>query len=196
MKYLLTSVFSFFLIFTLHAQEFSIGPKIGISQGNISVNGEGFESGDEKFGYHLGAFVRMGGHSIFLQPEFLFSQTGGTIIQTNDALDTFSYDASFNRIDIPVMFGFKILRIFRLQAGPIASILLDYTIEDALKNAVDVDYSSSTLGYQTGIGFDIGNIILDFKYESSLSKISKSVVGFETDQRQNQLILSAGIRLF
>ncbi|RPA67262.1 PorT family protein [Cyclobacteriaceae bacterium YHN15] len=195
MKNFLSFLIFQFLFFSLHAQEFSIGPKLGISQGNVSVNGDGFVSGDEKFGYHLGTFVRMGGHSIFLQPEFLFTQTGGTIIQKSDALDDI-FDASFNRIDIPVMFGFKMLRFLRLQAGPIASILLDYKIVDAFQNAVNVDYSSSTLGYQTGIGFDIGNFILDFKYESSLSKISKSVAGFETDQRQNQLIFSAGFRLF
>jgi hypothetical protein len=195
MKNFLSFLIFQFLFFSLHAQEFSIGPKLGISQGNVSVNGDGFVSGDEKFGYHLGAFVRMGGHSIFLQPEFLFTQTGGTIIQKSDALDDI-FDASFNRIDIPVMFGFKMLRFLRLQAGPIASILLDYKIVDAFQNAVNVDYSSSALGYQTGIGFDIGNFILDFKYESSLSKISKSVAGFETDQRQNQLIFSAGFRLF
>jgi hypothetical protein len=94
------------------------------------------------------------------------------------------------------MFGFKLLSLLRLQAGPIASILLNYKVEDALQNAIDVDYSTSTLGYQAGIGFDIGNFILDFKYESSLSKISKSIIGFETDQRQNQLIFSAGFRLF
>jgi hypothetical protein len=195
MKNLLPFLIFQFLFFPLQAQEFSIGPKLGISQGNVSVNGDGFVSGDEKFGYHLGAFVRMGGHSIFLQPEFLFTQTGGTIIQKSDVLDDV-FDASFNRIDIPVMFGFNMLRFLRLQAGPIASILLDYKIVDAFQNAVNVDYSSSTLGYQTGIGFDIGNFILDFKYESSLSKISKSVAGFETDQRQNQLIFSAGFRLF
>jgi hypothetical protein len=178
-----------------YAQDFSIGPKFGLSRSNITVNGDTFESGEEKLGYHLGAFVRMGGHSIFLQPEFLFTQTGGTIIQSTDALDL-TYDATFNRIDIPVMFGFKLGGFFRFQAGPIASVLLDYQFEDAFQNALNVDYKSATLGYQAGIGLDIKNLILDFKYENSLGKIARSVAGFETDQRLNQLVLSAGFRLF
>lgn len=178
------------------AQDFSIGPKVGVSQGNISVNGEGYSSGDSKLGYHVGAFVRMGGASFFIQPEFLYTNTGGEIIKENATGEDSSIDASFNRLDIPMMLGFKIVNFFRIQAGPVASILLDYKIEDAFQVAQEVDYRNATIGYQAGIGLDIGNLILDLKYESSLGKNSKSVVGFETDQRQNQIILSAGFRLF
>ncbi|EOZ99151.1 hypothetical protein A33Q_0754 [Indibacter alkaliphilus LW1] len=180
----------------IFAQEFSIGPKVGLSQANISVNGEDFSSGESVTGYHVGLFVRMGGSSIFVQPEFLFTNTGGTIIQRTSSSTDVSLDANFNRFDIPMMFGFKLANFFRVQAGPIASILLDYKLEDAVQSAIDIDYSNSTIGYQAGVGLDVGNLILDFKYENSLSKISRSVAGFETDQRQNQLIISAGFRLF
>lgn len=64
------------------AQDFSIGPKLGISQGNIKVDGDGYESGSEKLGYHVGAFVRMGGNSLYLQPEVLYVNTGGEIKET------------------------------------------------------------------------------------------------------------------
>ena len=52
-----------------------------------------------------------------------------------------------------------------MQAGPVASILIDYKIEDALQVPLEVDYNTSTIGYQAGIGLDIGNLILDLKYE-------------------------------
>lgn len=195
MRKLLLLILILFSFTSLMAQDFSVGPKVGVSQGNVSVIGEGFSSGDSKLGYHLGAFVRMGGSSIFVQPEFLFTQTGGQIIENTSGSDDV-FDVNFNRFDIPMMFGFKLAKFFRVQAGPVASILLDYKLEDAIQNAVELDYRSSSLGYQAGIGLDIGNLILDLKYENSLSKISKSVIGFQTDQRQNQLILSAGFRLF
>lgn len=196
MKTLLTCAFALFLSMSVLAQEFSIGPKIGASQSNISVSGEGFESGSSTIGYHIGAFVRMGGASIFVQPEFLYTNTGGTIIQRTATGVDASIDASFNRLDIPFMVGVKLANFFRLQAGPIASVLLDYTLDDALNVAQNVDYRSSTFGYQAGIGFDLGNLILDFKYENSLGRIAQSVAGFNTDQRQNQLMVSAGFRLF
>jgi hypothetical protein len=196
MKKLLIAVCFLGFALVSKGQEFSIGPKVGISQASISVNGDGFLTADEKMGYHLGLFVRMGGNSIFVQPEFLFTNTGGSIIKEMPSGTEEILEANFNRFDIPLMFGFKLASFFRVQAGPIASILLDYRLEDALQNALEVDYSSSTLGYQAGIGFDIGNFILDLKYENSLGKISRSISSFQTDQRQNQLILSAGFRLF
>lgn len=194
MKYLSTILFVLYT-WSIQAQDFSIGPKVGISQANVVVNGDGFSTGDAKFGYHLGAFVRMGGHSIFVQPELLFTNTGGTVVKSGQGTNE-TYSASFNRLDIPLMFGFKLAKVFRVQAGPVASVLMNYKIEDSVDAVVDADYSSATVGYQAGIGLDVGNVILDFKYESSLSKLSKGVAGFETDTRQNQLILSAGFRLF
>ncbi|EKB48583.1 porin family protein [Cecembia lonarensis] len=196
MKKFFISICLLIFAFGAKGQEFSIGPKLGVSQSSLALNGEGFTSGEDKIGYHLGLFVRMGGNSIFAQPEFLFTNTGGSIVQQMPSGAEEVLQASFNRLDVPLMFGFKLASFFRIQAGPIASVLIDYKLEDALQNARELDYSSSTLGYQAGIGLDIGNLILDFKFENSLGRIARSVVGFETDQRQNQLILSAGFRLF
>lgn len=196
MKNFIVTLLGVMFVFSANAQDFSIGPKIGVSQANVSVSGDDFVSGENSLGYHLGLFVRMGGSSIFIQPEFLYTNTGGSIIQTQTNGTDISIDANFDRLDIPFMFGFKLADFFRLQAGPIASILIDYRIQDALQVPLDVEYNNSTIGYQAGIGLDIGNLILDLKYENSLGKISRSTTAFPTDQRQNQIILSAGFRLF
>lgn len=194
MKNIIILIFVFLMAGSLSAQDFSIGPKFGVSQANIEVNGDGFKAGDDKMGYHVGMFVRMGGASIFVQPEFLYTSTGGFIIDENNNA---TIETTINRLDIPMMVGFKVLRFFRFQAGPIASILLDQSFgEDPIAATQNIDYRSSTIGYQAGIGLDLGNLILDAKYESSLGKIAGSVAGFETDQRQTQLVVSAGFRLF
>ncbi|WP_209329789.1 porin family protein [Lunatimonas salinarum] len=177
------------------AQEFSIGPKLGISQADISVNGNGFSTGDSKLGYHLGLFARLGGNSIFLQPEILYTNTGGEI-QSSQNQTQVNYSVSFNRIDVPVLFGFKLARFFRIQAGPALSFLISSEVDTNNATVPMPDYNRATMGYQAGIGVDIANMILDFKYEGPLGKQASSIAGFATDQRQNQLILSLGIRLF
>lgn len=179
----------------VHAQEFSIGPKIGISQGNIQVNGNDFSAGNSKLGYHLGLFARLGGNSIYFQPEVLYTNTGGEF-QSSQGSTSVTYAATFSRVDVPVMFGFKIAEVFRIQAGPVISFLLDSNLDADGPGLTPPDYNSATLGYQAGIGVDVGNMILDLKYEGALGKQADSIAGFATDQRQNQLILSLGIRLF
>lgn len=121
------------------AQDFSIGPKLGISQGNIKVDGDGYESGSEKLGYHVGAFVRMGGNSLYLQPEVLYVNTGGEIKETQGAGDR-TYEASFNRFDVPIMVGFKIGDVFRVQGGPVASFLLNSKFKDNITPDPEPEY--------------------------------------------------------
>jgi len=185
-------------IFTLSpllAQEFSIGPKIGVSQGNISVNGSTFSSGNDKIGYHAGLFARLGGNHIFIQPEVLYTNTGGEFTSTQGN-NTVSYTAKFDKIDVPIMAGFKIAEFFRLQAGPTLAFILNSDLSSTSTLPVKPDYNKATIAYQAGIGFDIANLIVDLKYEGALGKLADTYVGLPTDQRQNQLILSLGIRLF
>lgn len=194
-KNLLIAVIAFFAIGTVNAQEFSIGPKIGLSQGNVEVNGDRFSKGDGKLGYHVGLFARLGGNSIYLQPEVLYTNTGGEFNEMQGSNEV-TYETTFNRLDVPVMLGLKLANFFRIQAGPVASFLLNSEVTNDINSGTAPDYKSSTIGYQAGIGVDIGNMILDFKYEGPFSKNSERIAGFDTDQRQNQLILSLGIRLF
>ncbi|MEX2593522.1 MAG: porin family protein [Anditalea sp.] len=196
-KNLFIALIAFFAIGTLSAQEFSVGPKIGVSQGNIAVDGDGFSQGDSKLGYHFGLFARLGGNAIYLQPEVLYTNTGGEFMETQPpGADEVKYEATFNRLDVPILVGLKLANFFRVQAGPVASFLLNSEVAQDVTSGALPDYKNSTIGYHAGIGVDVGNMILDLKYEGPFGKNAESIVGFNTDQRQNQLILSLGIRLF
>lgn len=195
MKKLLIAVVGLFMLGSVQAQDFSIGPKLGVSQGNINVNGDGFTTGESRMGYHIGGFIRMGGNTFFMQPEVLYTNTGGEITRL-DGVNTVTYAATFNRLDVPVMLGLKFANFFRVQAGPVASFLMSSELRDNVDNIIDPDYNSSSIGYQAGIGLDIANVILDLKYEGPLGRTAERVAGFNTDQRQNQIILSVGFRMF
>ena len=176
-------------------QEFSIGPKIGVSQSNISVNGTSFSTGEDQIGYHAGLFARLGGRSIFIQPEVLYTNTGGEF-NSNQGNNAVSYTVKFDKVETPIMVGFKFAEFFRVQAGPTIAFIINSSISSDSSTTLEPDYNRATIAYQAGIGLDIANMILDLKYEGPLGKVADAYVGLPTDQRQNQLILSLGIRLF
>jgi hypothetical protein len=94
------------------------------------------------------------------------------------------------------MFGFK-LKVLKLEAGPVASFIISNNSD--LKNITEYDmqWNKATIGYQAGIGLDIGKIALDVKYEGNLSKLGTGIdIGNTTssfDTRLNQVIVSIGI---
>ena len=183
--------------FTSYSQNFSLGPKLGLSSSKFSLKESGYIPGDAEFGYHVGIFARAGIAGFFVQPELLFTQTKGSFsVKSPSSSTSTQLNAHVNRLDVPVMMGMRMLRIFRIQAGPIASINLNSDLKDAIGDVANVDYKQATLGYQAGVGLDIGNLIVDAKYESSFGNIIENVAGFKTDQRLSQFILSVGFKIF
>ncbi|MBB5283327.1 hypothetical protein HNQ92_001453 [Rhabdobacter roseus] len=129
-------------------------------------------------GFVGGVFARFG-NSLYLQPELLLSQKGGTFNVYRDGLtnDRNEVDVRFTNLDVPVMVGIRIGQVLRLNAGPVASLQLAQNggLREALNEvgAVSVrdNFNRAALGYQAGVGFDIGNLSLDLRYEGNVTNI-------------------------
>lgn len=129
-------------------------------------------------GFVGGAFVRLGG-SLFVQPELLLSQKGGTYNVFRDGVsdDDNRVDVRFTNLDVPVLVGIRIGEVLRLNAGPIASLRMSENgglrraLNEIGATSVEDNFKRATLGYQAGVGFDIGNLSLDLRYEGNLSNI-------------------------
>src|SRR5690606_10260133 len=191
-----------FLLVLATSQAFSqngIGIKAGLSSTKLDFENEDFVPRDAQTGYHIGVFGRFGG-SFFVQPELLFTQTKGDFAYVpNGALagtPPENYSAKFNRMDIPVMVGFRFLRVLRLMAGPVASININSDLEGAPATIGEANFNSSTFGYQAGLGIDIGNLSVEGKYEGGLSKVTDNIGSFNTDNRLNQWVVSVGFVIF
>jgi hypothetical protein len=102
---------------------------------------------------------------------------------------------TLNRIDIPVMVGIK-LKILKLEAGPVASFIISNNSDLKSITSYELQWNKATIGYQAGLGLDVGKIALDVKYEGNLSKLGTGIdIGNTTasfDTRLNQLIVSIG----
>ena len=183
---------------SVYAQKNGIGIKGGLSSTQVNFEGEQFVPSNAQMGYHLGVFARFGGIGFFVQPEVLFTQTRGQFLEISSlsSIPPINYEAKFNRLDVPVMAGFRMLKVIRIMAGPIASFNIDSSLEEAGTTVQNIDFKKATLGYQTGVGVDLGNLTFEGKYEGGLSKFTDKIGSLTTDNRLNQWVLSVGIKLF
>ncbi len=179
--------------------QFTVGPRVGFSSSSIdfdpfTIGGETISSGNATTGFHAGIFSRITLGFLYIQPEALFTQSGGEI-KLNDGVLNEIREVKFNKLDFPVMLGTRFLKVFRVQAGPTLSLLLDANVE-GLEEEIKSGYKDATIGYQAGVGLDLWSLVLDLKYEGNLSTFGDELFGFATNQTNNQWILSVGFKLF
>ena len=199
MKKLVLVLLFAFGSFAVHAQKNGFGLKGGLSSTQVNFEGGQLVPQDAQMGYHLGVFARFGGIGFFVQPELLFTQTSGSFqleVPSFPSQAPINYEAKFNRLDVPVMAGFRILKIIRVMAGPIASFNIDSSLKEAGTIVENIDFKKATLGYQTGVGVDLGNLTFEGKYEGGLSRFTENIGTYTADNRLNQWVLSVGFKLF
>ncbi len=171
------------------SRNFKFGIKAGANLSNLK-GGEVVSSNDPNIrignnnatltGFVGGVFMRLGS-SIYIQPELLLSQKGGTVnvfrAPSTTAGQMSSVDLKFTNLDIPVLVGLRFGDFFRINAGPIASLRLSENggLRDALNavgaNSVKDNYNAAALGFQAGVGVDVGNLSIDLRYEGNASNI-------------------------
>jgi len=150
-------------------------------------------------GYHVGLISQIKLFSFFLQPELLYSYIHNDLnvydLNSANPDEANTVNQTLNRIDIPVMVGFK-LKILKLEAGPVASFVLSNNSDLKTITEYDMQWNKATIGYQAGIGLDVGKMAIDIRYEGSLSKLGTGIdIGNTTtsfDTRLNQIIVSLG----
>lgn len=172
-----------------------------ISAGTTSFTVDGLTAA--KYGFHGGAFVRLTFFGVYVQPEFLFTTRTNeyTVSNITNSSAPVSYVAkqTFNKFDIPVMLGFK-LGPLRLNAGPVASFLIN-SPKDLINNPDYKNrYNNMTVGYQAGLGFDLfSRLTFDLRYEGSLKKYQNQIQNLagttkvNLDDRPNAFLFSIGL---
>ena len=210
MKRIILIIAAILFINTAHAQFFQVGLKGGISSSKAQVDElftidnttVSYKTGKAKLGWHIGLYSRIKISRFYVQPELLFSSTGGEIEVSEAGITTPELaQIDLNKLDIPVMAGFFITKSFRIFAGPTFSYLISEDIKGTeLISDIKQNYNKANIGYQAGLGFDVSRLTLDLKYEGNLSKLGESVTiplideTFSTDLRNPQFIVSVGFK--
>lgn len=179
---------------TLHA-----GLKVGINQGTLTDAPELGKS-NVTTALNGGAFCRFVYKGFYTQAEVMWSQRRGVF--SHDSGQTVTYTLSY--IDVPLLLGYQ-NGAFRLYAGPSLLMLVDANQRAAAvvrdKYFSVSNYENTAFGIQAGIGIDLGNITLDFRYDGALSNLGKEITtdtGAKRDYstRHNMFQFSLGYRIF
>jgi hypothetical protein len=181
------------------AQFLTGGVKAGVGSSSVGIrdvtsNPSEYAKKESVTSYHAGAFARVNILGLFIQPEAVFTQTGGRLEFNPDAtLGSQVADIKFNRLDVPVMAGISIGNLIRVQAGPVASMLLSARQDgDNIKSFME----KSDWGYQAGVGLDIQKFSVDLRYERISRNYENPAAQSNYDLANQQLLLSLGLRLF
>ena len=142
-------------------------------------------------GYHAGLFARLQVMGVMLQPEALLVSSGGkfTVDQNGSTLQE---KFRLTRLDVPVMVGYNLLNTIRVNAGPVASMMLRAQQEgDDIKDSLN----KSDWGLQAGVGFDISKFTFDVRYERIVREYNNGARNTSLDLNNQQIIFSLGYKL-
>ena len=158
---------------------FTFGPKAGLNFSTLVRDTRNFTS-EYQLGYHAGVFLRFNAGRIYIQPEVFFA-TKGAKINIDQSVDpnvrSGSYRLRLNNVDVPVILGLSLLNTdkfnIRLFGGPMASFNLNGKgVSEFIKeqSSISEAYRKAVLGYQAGVGFDIGALTIDGRYEGAITE--------------------------
>ena len=148
-------------------------------------------NGDNKVGYHIGAFGHLELLGIFVQPELVYTRLN-TEYDGGNGGRAANYNLS--KLDIPLLVGLEILGPLNIKAGPAFQVVLNNDIDGDI--GVEDPENTFTVGYQLGVGVSLGQLGLDLRYEGAFqdndafSDTNVQDAGFVIDSRPSQWILS------
>lgn len=184
---------------------FTFGLKAGANLSELRYqalsvqNGNAFDlsrSDARAWGVAAGGFFRVG-RTIFLQPEIMFSQKGGRYMvgSSGGTVNSREVDIRFSNIDFPVLIGVKLANVFRINVGPVISFSTsdNGNLGDTFDQYTsDRDYfRKGLIGYQAGVGLDLGKLVLDVRYEGNVRDAIR--IDFVNPNNQGQFLSKSNL---
>lgn len=184
----------------------ALGAKGGVNYASILVDETLTKDGinwnyakkDADVGLVVGFFTRAYAKNTFIQPEVILSQHRYSTKISNVNFDTLR-KLNINRMDIPLMLGYSKKDRFRIMLGPVYTKQLNHSpfVDEFYSQDMSQFFRDGSWAAQIGIGFDIGSVCIDFRYETNLSAFGDEVIirgeTYKFDYRSSVFQLTAGI---
>lgn len=131
---------------------------------------------DAQYGIHGGLVLQAEFGNVLLQPEIIFNSNSADLELEDLGTNTteVATKEKYQYLDIPVMLGYR-LGLLRLHAGPVGHIFLNSTSGITDVEGFEEDFDALTLGWQGGLGIDIGPLAIDLRYEGNFNKFGDHI---------------------
>jgi len=187
---LIPLIIGFFIPFMVSAQQ---GSGFGVKGGlNYNTSGKYFKDAgnilskpNESMGYHVGVFYQFSSYDIAFRPELVYTKT-----EFESSLGQVQYQ----KLDLPLLVKLNFFKIIGFQIGP----SLHYTLAE--KFSIPENFEKSDpfgLGFQMGLGVNIGPVGLDLRFERELNerKFTFDNVLGKDEFKSQQLILGLSFKI-
>jgi hypothetical protein len=197
-------IFVSFFSFLISSAQFDFGIKAGLNYNSIddlNVSG-GFAGFDEninsegQLGFHAGIVTQFNFTKFYLKGELLYVQNSSSYDDTLAPSSTLK----LSTLELPVLFGFKVVGPLKLYVGP----SLVYNIDSDFADFFDLQFEkdlSIAINLGTTVTFD--RIDIDLRYSSGLSENTASYLddipvdglGYTINTRPSQFLLSLAYKI-
>ncbi len=141
-------------------------------------------------GYYAGISGRLGDKGTFLQGELYLSSKNVNLISPS----RHENDIKFTSLDLPILVGTKIGATgLRLVTGPVFALYLSDKpqFEANAPSIYRSQFKNKSIGWQFGLGWEIGRFNIDGRYEAGLSKINST--GGYPPTKMNLFMVGLGV---
>ena len=171
MKKITILIASFFLFFSVKAQQAHFGIKGGVNVSNLNFNNNTIT--DSKVGVNFGVLAHIHASKTWaIQPEVIYSLEGAKSHGNNNI----SYN--LNYINVPVLLQYMFSNGFRLEGGPQIGFLLSAKTKNSDVSVTNNAYESTAFSIPLGVGYlTTSGLGFDARYVFGLSNINQDKSG-------------------
>ena len=144
------------------------GVQTGVGFWNYNVNGEKV---DGRLGWQVGGSFALNWGAVALQPEIHFVHHSVPLAPSPiDPKDDLLLKS--NPIEIPILFSLRVLKPFRIYAGPMITAFNNCKYEGVDDDHdIDFDRVRSTINYTAGVGVTLGgHFLIDARYNGTFHR--------------------------
>jgi hypothetical protein len=172
MKNLLFAFVFFGIVLSANAQILNWGVKAGM---NYNANGDLIVVSDEiisdpfssdlELGYHFGLLAEIKlPLFLYIRPELLYTHT-----ESSYNVEDSGAKLKMDRIDIPVLLGFRVFKIGRFFFGPSFQYIVNTDLSaESVDKIKTISYDDFNVAAQVGVGLNFGRFGADIRWEAGL----------------------------